>query len=419
MPDDPIAPPVTEADVEAAAAAIHGRIRTTPVIEVDPADFGLSGFRLIFKLEFLQHAGSFKTRGAFNSLLTRPVPAAGVVAASGGNHGAAVAFAAGRLGIPARIFVPSIASPTKIAQIRSYGAELVIAGDRYADALAAAEACAAETGAVSIHAFDQPSTIAGQGTVAREFVTQAAPDSMLVATGGGGLVAGMAAWTGNRARLVAVEPEAAPSLHAAYAAGGPVDAPAGGYAADSLAPKRIGVLTHALAAHHRVGSVLVDDAAILQAQKDSVAGAAGGHRTRRRRGLCRPGLGRLPAATGRNRGRPALRRQYHRGDVSGNAVGGRCPPASPPPGIFAEQRQWVPVLAAAMLLSGVSAAAQTRIPAIAPLPCRHSPSPCKGEGRGGGASPAGSGGKCRAADPTSRLRPSPCRTPRTPPPPAP
>jgi threonine dehydratase len=266
MPDT-FTPAVTRADVDAAAARIAGHVRRTPVISVDPADFGLSGFRLVLKLEFLQHAGSFKARGAFNTLLSLPVPAAGVVAASGGNHGAAVAFAAGRLGHRARIFVPAVASPAKIAQIRAYGADLTIAGERYADALAASEACVADTGALPIHAFDMAATLAGQGTVAREFAAQAAPDTILVATGGGGLIGGMAAWCAGTPRLVSVEPETAPALHDALAAGHPVDAPAGGYAADSLAPARVGQLMYPLAAAHIGRAVLVPDAAILAAHR--------------------------------------------------------------------------------------------------------------------------------------------------------
>lgn len=265
MPETP--PAVSRADVEAAAERIRPHVRVTPVIEVAASDFGLSGAPIVFKLEFLQHAGSFKARGAFNSLLSRAVPAAGVVAASGGNHGAAVAFAAGRLGVRAQIFVPAVTPRAKLEQIRGYGADLTVAGERYADALAAALGCEADTGALPIHAFDQAETMAGQGSVALEFAAQAAPETILVATGGGGLVGGMAAWCEGKPRLVAVEPEAAPTLHAALAAGGPVDAPAGGIAADSLAPRQVGALVYPLAAAHVSGSVLVSDAAILAAQK--------------------------------------------------------------------------------------------------------------------------------------------------------
>jgi threonine dehydratase len=263
-----VAPTETDrAAVEAAAARIAGHIRVTPTIAVAAADFGLAGGNLLFKLEFLQHSGSFKARGAFNSLLTQPVPKAGVVAASGGNHGAAVAFAAQRLGISARIFVPSVASAAKLDLIRSYGAELTVAGDRYADAFTAAEASAATTGALLVHAFDQPATMAGQGTAALEFATQAAPDTILVATGGGGLIGGMAAWCQGTPRLISVEPQGAPTLSMALAAGGPVDSPGGGIAADSLAPARVGTLMYPLAARHVAEAVLVSDQAILDAQK--------------------------------------------------------------------------------------------------------------------------------------------------------
>lgn len=260
-------PPIDRAAVDAAAIRIAPYVRVTPVVTVAASDFGLTGPDLRFKLEILQHAGSFKTRGAFNSLLSQPVPRAGVIAASGGNHGAAVAFAAGRLGVAAKIFVPSVSSPAKIAQIRSYGADLTIVGNRYAEALAAAEEAATETGALQIHAFDQPATLAGQGTVAREFAAQAGLDTILVATGGGGLIGGMAAWCEGTPRIVSVEPEAAPTLSMALSAGRPVDAPAGGIAADSLAPARVGRLMFPIAVRHVARAVLVSDQAILDAQK--------------------------------------------------------------------------------------------------------------------------------------------------------
>lgn len=255
------------AGVEAAAARIAGHVRRTPVLEVDPADFGLSGFEMVLKLEFLQHSGSFKARGAFNTLLSSDLPGAGVVAASGGNHGAAVAYAAGKLGVTARIFVPSVSSRAKVDRIRSYGAELTVGGDRYADALAASETCVAETGALPLHAYDAEATLGGQGTVAKEFAEQASPDVILVATGGGGLIGGMAAWAEGAPRIVSVEPETAPTLHDAMAAGRIVDAPAGGYAADSLAPKQVGALMFPIAQRFVEAAVLVPDAAILEAQK--------------------------------------------------------------------------------------------------------------------------------------------------------
>ena len=204
--------------------------------------------QLVFKLEFLQHAGSFKVRGAFTHLLTRNVPTAGVVAASGGNHGLAVAFAAMRTGTPASIFVPGVCAPVKMAQIRACGALLHVVGERYADALAASQQWQRDSGALPIHAFDQPETLLGQATVALEFEQQAPGlDAVLVAVGGGGLIGGMAAWYRDRTALIAVEPEAAPTLAHAMAAGHPVDAPAGGVAADSLAPKQVGALMFPLA----------------------------------------------------------------------------------------------------------------------------------------------------------------------------
>ena len=246
---------------------IRPYIRRTPVIEVDGADFGLDGIRLVLKLEFLQHSGSFKARGAFTNLLQRKIPAAGVVAASGGNHGAAVAFAAMRLGKPARIFVPAVASQAKLDRIRGYGADLVVIGDRYADALAASEEWALQSGALPVHAYEQVETLWGQGTVGLEFEEQdPAVDTVLVAVGGGGLIGGIAAWYGGRTKVVGVEPELAPTLYRALAAGRPVDAPAGGIAADSLAPRRVGELMFPIAQAHVSEVVLVPDEAIVAAQ---------------------------------------------------------------------------------------------------------------------------------------------------------
>jgi len=250
-----------------AYAVIRPYLRRTPIVEVDGADFGLDGISLVLKLELLQHSGSFKARGAFTNLLLRPVPPVGVVAASGGNHGAAVAFAAMRLGRPARIFVPTVASPAKLERIRGYGADLVVTGDRYADALAASEEWAAHSGTLPVHAYEQVETLLGQGTVGLEFEEQdPALDSLLVAVGGGGLIGGIAAWYGGRTRVVGVEPELAPTLHRALAAGHPVDAPAGGIAADSLAPRRVGELMFPIAQAHIGSVVLVPDEAIAAAQ---------------------------------------------------------------------------------------------------------------------------------------------------------
>ena len=247
---------------------IRPYIRRTPVLEVPGADFGLGSASLIFKLEFLQHTGSFKPRGAFTNLLRRQVPAAGVVAATGGNHGVAVAYAAMKLGKRATIFVPSVTSPAKLALIRGYGADLVVAGDRYADALAASQAWAAQSGAMPVHAYDQEETLLGQGTVGFELEAQDPRlDTLLVAVGGGGLIGGIAAWYGGRVQLIGAEPEAAPTLARALEAGRPVDAPAGGIAADSLAPKRVGELMFPFAQKYVSRVVLVTDEAIAQAQK--------------------------------------------------------------------------------------------------------------------------------------------------------
>jgi threonine dehydratase len=248
-------------------------IRRTPVVEVEATDFGLDPtLRLFFKLELLQHAGSFKSRGAFANLLMRKVPEVGVVAASGGNHGVAVALAAHRLGLPATIFVPSIASPAKLARIRELGAELVVGGERYADALEASERWQATSGALPIHAYDQIETLLGQGTLGAELERQLPElDTLLVAVGGGGLIGGVSAWYGSAekpsVRIVGVEPEAAPTLTRALEAGRPVDSPAGGIAADSLAPKQVGKLMFPIAQKCVERVVLVTDSEIVQAQK--------------------------------------------------------------------------------------------------------------------------------------------------------
>jgi len=248
--------------------SIRAFIRRTPTIAIEGADFGLGSCDVTLKLEMLQHAGSFKARGAFANMLLRDVPVAGVVAASGGNHGAAVAYAAQRLGKPARVFVPRVAAPAKVERIREYGAELVITGERYADALVECQTWAAHAGALPIHAFDQVETLLGQGTVGLELEEQApALDTLLVAVGGGGLLGGIASWYAGRIRLIGVEPEEAPTLASALAAGRPVDARAGGIAADSLAPKRVGELMFPIAQRHLDRVVLVRDDDIQAAQR--------------------------------------------------------------------------------------------------------------------------------------------------------
>jgi threonine dehydratase len=248
---------------------IRPYIRETPVLNADGAEVGLEAFPLTFKLEFLQHSGSFKVRGAFTNLLTRPVPASGVAAASGGNHGAAVAYAAMRLGVPATIFVPTVASAAKVARIRACGATVTITGDRYADALEACERFVAQSGAMSIHAFDQVETVLGQATLARELEARAADAStVLVAVGGGGFAGGIAAWyAGRNTRVIGVEPIGAPTLTAALEAGKPVDAPAGSVAVDSLAPRRVGDLTFAIAKRWIDRVLLVEDDEIVRAQQ--------------------------------------------------------------------------------------------------------------------------------------------------------
>ena len=247
---------------------IRPYIRRTPVVDVDAADFGLDSMPLVLKLEFLQHTGSFKTRGAFSNLLTRAVPSAGVVAASGGNHGVAVAYAARKTGHAARIFVPTVSSPAKMERIRSYGAELVVGGERYNDALMASEEWAERSGAMPVHAYDQMETLWGAGSVGLEFEEQAPrTDTLLVACGGGGLIGGMAGWYEGRVRIVGVEPEKAPTLYRALEAGRPVDTEAGGIAADSLAPKRVGELMFPLAERWVTRVVLVSDEAIMAAQR--------------------------------------------------------------------------------------------------------------------------------------------------------
>ncbi len=247
---------------------IRPYIRRTPVIAVDGSDFGAPAGPLTLKLELLQHSGSFKARGAFTNLLTREIPAAGIVAASGGNHGAAVAYAAMRLGKPAKIFVPSISSPAKIARIREYGADLTVGGDGYAEALAASETFTQETGAMQVRAFDQNETIIGQGTLALELEAQAPDiDTVLVSVGGGGLVAGIAAWFAGRIKVIGVEPSASPKLTRALEAGHPVDAKVGGLAADSLAPRRVGERVFPIAQKYAPRTVLVSDDAIAEAQQ--------------------------------------------------------------------------------------------------------------------------------------------------------
>ena len=259
-------PTPTRDGVCAAHARIAPHIRRTPTLTL-PGGFGHDG-EVILKLEFLQHAGSFKARGAFNTLLSMPVPPAGVAAASGGNHGAAVAFAAKRLGIKARIFVPEIASPAKIAVIRSHGAEVTLQGARYDDAQEACDRYVAEVGALRIHPFDSPTTITGQGTVALEWEEDApALDTVLVAVGGGGLIAGIATFWAGRVKVVGVEPRGSRALHAALEGGAPVDVTVESVAADSLGARNTGALVYGICRDHVDHVALVTDDSIRAAQR--------------------------------------------------------------------------------------------------------------------------------------------------------
>jgi threonine dehydratase len=263
--------PVTRADVARAHLGIAAHVRRTPLLAAD-RDLA-PGAEVTLKLELLQHAGSFKTRGAFWNMLSRAVPDAGVTAASGGNHGVAVAFAAARLGHEATVFVPEIASPVKIAAIRAYGAEVVIGGARYADAQEACDAHAKRSGALLVHPFDAVETLAAQGTVALEWEEDqtrlgAAPiDTVLVAVGGGGLVAGMACHWVDRVKIVGVEPEGSRCLHAALEHGSPVDVPVESIAADSLGARRAGALPFEIATRALSHVALVNDASIRDAQR--------------------------------------------------------------------------------------------------------------------------------------------------------
>ncbi len=252
-------------DIRAAATRIDGYVQKTPVVSV--RGFGLS-YPVALKLEQMQHTGTFKARGAFNTLLSHDVPAAGLVAASGGNHGAAVAYAAHELGHKARIFVPEMAGPAKVALIRDAGADLVVVPGAYSDALDQALAYEADTGAMQIHAYDAPATVAGQGTCALEWEQQGLDaDTVLIAVGGGGLIGGAMAWFDGRRRVVAVEPETSCALNAALAAGDPVDVDVSGVAANALGARRIGQICFDLAVSSGVESVLVNDAAITKAQQ--------------------------------------------------------------------------------------------------------------------------------------------------------
>ncbi|MEO8805140.1 MAG: threonine/serine dehydratase [Burkholderiaceae bacterium] len=262
---------ITSGHITAAAARIAPFVRQTPLWVLPSAAFGLpSGtpeFEVWLKLEQLQLSGSFKARGMFNRLLSNPIPAAGVIAASGGNAGIATAVAARALGVPAEIYVPGVITAAKRERLATLGATVVVAGDAYADALAACEARQRETGALMTHAYDQPEVVAGAGTLAREIeAQQGTPDSVLVSVGGGGLVAGIAAWFAHRSRVVALEPELAPTLFQARAAGMPVDVAVSGIAADSLGARRIGQIAWGVAQQHIAEALLLNEDTIREAQ---------------------------------------------------------------------------------------------------------------------------------------------------------
>jgi len=254
---------VTQDDIRQAYRKIGPYLRRTPVVDID-----IGGGPVTLKLEQLQCSGSFKARGAFTNLLLRDIPPAGVAAASGGNHGAALAYAAHRLAISAKIFVPTVSSPAKMTRIRDLGADLVVGGDRYADALEAAERWIAVSGALGVHAYDQRETIMGQGTLALELAAQTqAVDTVLAAVGGGGLLAGIAAWFGGTVRVIGVEPEQCATLYEARAAGQPVDVRIDGIGADALGARRIGELVFPITQAYVQDVVLVTDDAIRQAQR--------------------------------------------------------------------------------------------------------------------------------------------------------
>jgi threonine dehydratase len=261
------APLVTPADVEAARERIAGLVRRTPVLELEDGALG-SPARIALKLELLQHTGSFKPRGAFNRILSAEIPSAGVIAASGGNFGLAVAFAAQRLDHPAEIFVPETSPPVKARRVAEAGAKVRLVPGYYDDALAAARARVAETEALWLHAFDQPEVVAGQGTIAAELAEQVPEaDTVLVAVGGGGLIGGIAAWYEGQTRVVGVEPDRCPTLSEALRAGRPIAVDVEGVAADSLGARQAGDVPFAVASRYVEHVLLVTDDAIRDAQR--------------------------------------------------------------------------------------------------------------------------------------------------------
>ncbi len=264
----PQALPVTPADVAVAAERIAPHVRRTPLMRLPGAALGLPGIELWLKLEHLQASGSFKARGMFNRMLSQAIPGAGVTVASGGNAGIAVATAAQALGVACEVFVPEISSAAKRERLAALGATVRVGGAAYADALAACLQRQAESGALLMHAYDQPEVVAGAGTLALEVEADAGlPDRALVSVGGGGLVAGIAAWFAGRCRVEALEPAGCPTLHAARAAGEPVDVAVGGLAADALGARRLGAVAWPITQRHVAAAHLLDDAAIAAAQR--------------------------------------------------------------------------------------------------------------------------------------------------------
>lgn len=260
-------PPITRFDIEEAAERIAGSVRRTPVLTLERGALGAPG-RISLKLELLQHTGSFKPRGAFSRMLSAELDDSGVLAASGGNFGLAVAYAARVLGQRAEIFVPSTATPVKVEAIRDLGAEVHVVPGYYADAYAACEERAFDSGAIFMHPYDQPAVVAGQGTIALELAEQVPDaDTVLVAVGGGGLIGGVAAWYAGEVRVIGVEPETCPTLHAALAAGEPVEVQVGGIAADALGAPRAGQIGFEIARRFVERVVLVPDEAIAWAQR--------------------------------------------------------------------------------------------------------------------------------------------------------
>jgi threonine dehydratase len=258
---------ISRTEIQDAGRRIAMHVRRTPILAVEEKAFGINA-KIFFKLECLQHTGSFKPRGAFNCILSSSVPAAGVIAASGGNHGAAVAYAAQKLGYRAEIFVPAVAPANKVERLRQYGAAINLIGNDYAEALAASKERAAQTGALGIHAYDDERVLTGQGTLGMELEEQVRGlDSVLIAVGGGGLIGGVAAWYQDRVRIISVEPERAPSLQKAFGAGHPVDVETGGVASDSLGARRVGELMFPIAQKFVSESLLVSDEQILEAQR--------------------------------------------------------------------------------------------------------------------------------------------------------